>query len=91
MATLLPAYQSSVYEDVDGSHAASLAVDGNRNSTLKWLSCSHSDRETNPWWAVDLGLPLTVTGVFFTNRDAVGAYSDSTQMSHAQPLKQVCF
>ena len=79
MATLLPAYQSSVFVDVAGVHAASLAVDGNRDPALEQLSCSHSLAETNPWWAVDLGLPLTVTEVFFTNRDHpyvdVGVYS----------------
>jgi len=30
--------------------------------------CAHSERETNPWWAVDLGIPLSVKEIFFRNR-----------------------
>jgi len=69
VATELPAYQSSVYEEEQGnSYPASYAVDGSRETNLWRNSCVHSKLETNPWWAVDLGIPLTVTGVFFTNR-----------------------
>jgi len=75
VATLLSAYQSSVWSDILGSYPASRANDGKRNPSLAQLSCSHSLQDTNPWWAVDLGLPLTVTGVFFTNRDEAGARS----------------
>ena len=73
MATLRPAYQSSVYSDGGGTFGASYATDGNLN-TAYHLGCAVSNLDTNPWWAVDLGLPLTVTGVFFTNRDDSGAY-----------------
>jgi len=62
-----PAYQSSVY----GSYNASLANDGSRE-TSAWKDstprCSMSMRETNPWWAVDLGRPTTIYRVIFTNR-----------------------
>ena len=74
MATMLPAYQSSVLVHPAGTFPASLANDGNRSPSVTQLSCSHSLQETNPWWAVDLGLPLTVTGVFFTNRDSEGLH-----------------
>ena len=30
--------------------------------------------ETNPWWAVDLGVALYVHGVKFTNRDIYGKF-----------------
>jgi len=74
VATKLSATQSSVYADGWGTHDASLAVDGSRRAILSQLSCSHSLMETNPWWVVELGIPLTVTGVFFTNRDHTGAF-----------------
>jgi len=64
-----PAYQNSVFEDTQGnSYPASLAVDGSRQTDFRHNSCVHSNHETNPWWTVDLGVPLMVTGVFFTKR-----------------------
>jgi len=73
VAKRLPAYQPSVYVDVSGSHVASYATDGRRDTSMASLSCSVTNLETNPWWAVDLGVPLTVTGVLLTNRDSSGA------------------
>ena len=65
VATYLPAYQTSVLQHANGTQTASYAVDCDRRTD--WQFCSVTDNETNPWWAVDLGVPLTVTGVFFTN------------------------
>ena len=61
VATYLPAYQSSVF----WHRAASYAVDSDRRTP--WQFCSVANNETNPWWMVDLGVPLTVTGVSLTN------------------------
>jgi len=66
-----PAYLSSVYRDHRGPFPASLANDGNlETNALKgnraW--CAHSHQETNPWWAVDLGRPMTIYRVDLTNR-----------------------
>ena len=75
VAINMPATQISVYVDYgDISHPASNAVDGSRNADL-WNgnSCVHSLSHTNPWWTVDLGIPLTITGIYFTNRDLKGA------------------
>ena len=67
-----PAFQSSVHtETAAGSYVASLANDGIRETDAdkdKLARCSISQRETNPWWAVDLGRPTTVYRVDFTNR-----------------------
>jgi len=67
-----PAYQSSLYSDERGNFSASLANDGspetNATSQDNKPSCSHTLRNTNPWWAVDLGVPTTIYGVNFTNR-----------------------
>ena len=62
-----PAYQSTVYD----RGRASLANDGNHETRgvrngKRW--CATSQRETNPWWAVDLGRPTTTYRVHFTNR-----------------------
>jgi len=73
MAINLPVNQSSVFTDGGGTYKPSFANDGSRRTALDLLSCTHSVSETNPWWVVDLGIPLTVTGVLFTNRDAAGA------------------
>jgi len=72
VATNLPASQISVYNN---QYGASLANDGRRRTSLDELSCSVSDVADHPWWRVDLGIPLTVTGVFFTNRDVEGTYT----------------
>ena len=66
-----PAYQSSVLSDSLGYHRAHLANDGNRDTNYYSggvPTCAHSERETNPWWAVDLGRPTAVYRVDLTNR-----------------------
>ena len=62
-----PSYQSSVYANAAyGPHRANdgMWTDGGR--------FVHSNRDTNPWWTVDLGVPLSIMEIFFTNRE----YSD---------------
>jgi len=53
---------------------AHLANDGSRDTLIRPIHrrCAHTNTETNPWWVVDLGIPLTVTGVLFTNRYNAG-------------------
>jgi len=66
-----PAYQSSVYVDLRGSYNASLANDGNRETNAykdNKPRCSISNREPNPWWAVDLGRLTIIYRVDLTNR-----------------------
>jgi len=66
-----PAYQSSVFSDSAGNYSANLANDGNRDAKVTSggvPTCVHSQRETNPWWAVDLGRPTAVYRVDLTNR-----------------------
>ncbi|MED6288834.1 hypothetical protein CHARACLAT_030339, partial [Characodon lateralis] len=63
------ATQSQRYEgswDVFG--AASNAIDGNTDSAFKDGSCSHTARQTNPWWRVDLLDSYIVTQIIITNR-----------------------
>jgi len=64
-----PSYQISA--NSGGAYGPHLANDGSREDVLGPPSdphCVHSKSETNPWWVVDLGVPLTVREVFFTNR-----------------------
>jgi len=78
VATKLPASQSSLYlwyrPKPNTPLPAYFANDGRRETTLhgNQLRCAHTKKETNPWWVVDLGIPLTVTGVLFTNRYVAG-------------------
>ena len=72
-----PAYQTSVYSDNGGTYPANHANDGNHHTDM-WDTgtCAVTDPSTNPWWAVDLLVPLHVLGVKFTNRNAWGTYTD---------------
>ena len=68
-------YQSSVWKDGMGDWPPTLANDGNTQTSsfsVNGAMCAHSQVETNPWWAVDLGGPTTIYRVEFTNRDMAG-------------------
>ncbi|XP_028969767.1 uncharacterized protein LOC105006817 isoform X4 [Esox lucius] len=58
------AAQSSLY----GNHKASDAIDGDRTSHYDSGSCTHTQKDTNPWWRVDLGDVYRVRTVSLTNR-----------------------
>ena len=68
-----PSYQPSVYAVYHGPH---LANDGSKitefvkqtDATTTTAHCAATQSETNPWWAVDLGVPLSVHEVILTNR-----------------------
>jgi len=62
-----PAWQSSVYLN-NAWRRADKSNDGNTATTFADYSCSSTGHELHPWWAVDLGSPLHVDGVNFTNR-----------------------
>ena len=66
-----PAFQSSAYHN----YVAGLANDGDygtRATVGGKPRCAHTSKDTNPWWAVDLGHPAAVYRVDFTNRDSYG-------------------
>ncbi|XP_077999971.1 uncharacterized protein LOC144452700 [Glandiceps talaboti] len=44
------------------------AIDGNLNSDFKAKSCTHTKKEMNPWWRVDLGAEFEIYQVTITNR-----------------------
>lgn len=49
--------------------SAGRAVDGNKNSNWNGRSCTHTNRQGNPWWRVDIGNPsYKVRKVKLTNR-----------------------
>ena len=65
------AYQSSVFKWGGKLLSANLANDGSRETIAlrgRVPRCSASQRDINPWWAVDLGRPTAVYAVNFTNR-----------------------
>jgi len=76
-----PAFQSSVLADDRGRHPASNANDGNHNT--RYTNCSVSQREANPWWAVDLGGPTKVSRVDLSNvaESCCGMYARSAVLS----------
>lgn len=75
VALLKPTYQVSTYADQYGTHRSALANDGSRQTNYQVTvdGCAASEQATNPWWAVDLGVPTVVFSVNLTNRgDAYG-------------------
>jgi len=71
-----PSYQISTSTAGNGVvYHPSNANDGNHGTNLRNGPCARTERETNPWWAVDLGVALYVYGVKFTNRDQRGMYA----------------
>ncbi|KAJ7999310.1 hypothetical protein DPEC_G00193060 [Dallia pectoralis] len=58
------AAQSSLY----GNRKASDAIDGDRTSHYHSGSCTHTQKDTNPWWRVDLKEVYKVSTVSLTNR-----------------------
>jgi len=77
------AYQSSVNRWGGKLLSAHLANDGSRETRVS--RCSHSLRDINPWWAVDLDRPAEVYAVNFTNRgDCCGVkkYKCSSNLSY---------
>ena len=72
VAINMPADQVSVLSDEYGEHGAGNAVDGGRNTSHESFSCTHSLEANRPWLMVDLGTPLTVTGVHFINSNSWG-------------------
>ena len=45
-------------------------MDGNRGSHVR--KCTHTKRQNNPWWRVDLGRVEPVAEVNIVNRNAGG-------------------
>ena len=60
--------QSSTNRNRDSS----LAVDGGTGTDSSRGSCVQTKKDTNPWWAVDMGELVTVYSVDITNRNIYG-------------------
>ena len=71
-----PSYQPSTWSYQGVNYHSSLANDGNNNADFWAGSCTHTNLETNPWWAVDLGVRTYVHSIKFTNRGDV--YDEGT-------------
>ena len=64
-------FMSSTFTDTRwGQHSKERANDGNNDPVAlqQSNSCIVTEMEADPWWVVDLGVPLAVVGVLFTNR-----------------------
>ncbi|GMH43789.1 hypothetical protein BSKO_11723 [Bryopsis sp. KO-2023] len=59
-----PVLQSSI----DFSGNPERAVDGSTSSQWSSGSCTHTKKQPNPWWQVDLGATYQITKVVITNR-----------------------
>ncbi|XP_026149696.1 uncharacterized protein LOC113122506 [Mastacembelus armatus] len=56
--------QSSLF----GPGVPERAIDGNRANTWEKKSCTHTEKEQNPWWRLDLQKMYKVNTVTITNR-----------------------
>lgn len=64
LQTSATARQSSVASD----GAAARAIDGNPDGDYSNDSVTHTEKETNPWWLVDLGEPKDIGRIVVHNR-----------------------
>jgi len=53
--------------DLANSPAAIVAIDGNTDDQWNSGTCTHTTRETDPWWKLDMGEDRTVTEVRLYN------------------------
>ena len=67
-----PSYQVSTYNDGYGIYYPVYANDGGHGTNKLTGPCAVTLQQANPWWGVDLGVALYVTGVKFTNEDTWG-------------------
>jgi len=94
MALNKRSYQSSTYTDQFGTHGASLANDGSRQTNYETVlnGCVRSRSETNPWWAVDLYVETLVAQVNLTNRgDAHGIDLNYLSLINFSALDELTF
>mmetsp|Transcript_40716 Transcript_40716/g.93622 ORF Transcript_40716/g.93622 Transcript_40716/m.93622 type:complete len:3363 (+) Transcript_40716:123-10211(+) len=71
-------HNQAMQSSVSFNGKASKAVDGDKDPRMDTgRSCTHTDREANPWWAVDLQQNTRVIGIKVTNRaDCCGSRLD---------------
>ena len=88
-----PAFASSVLRGYMGKHdfPPHLANDGNTGTA--WLDdgialCFCSNREDYPWWAVDLGQPMSVYRVDFTIVDTSSCMMNSIYLTYSYRFDQ---
>ena len=77
IALFKPTSQSSAYSD-SISYPASNAVDGDRGTDIS--KCTHTLKENNPWWRVDLGRVEPVAEVNILNRDTLSDRLDGAEI-----------
>ena len=76
--------QISSYSDSSGTRSANLANDGSR--ATQDTVCAWSQRETDPWWAVDLAGPTIVCLVKLTNARDPDKGNVILQAKHSGPV-----
>lgn len=60
--------QSSTYDDKKLYPGPELAIDGNNDNKYSQGSCTHTMKDFEPWWSVDLKHSIRVGTVVLTNR-----------------------
>eukprot|EP00658_Telonema_sp_P-2_P022999 TRINITY_DN19213_c0_g1_i4.p1 TRINITY_DN19213_c0_g1~~TRINITY_DN19213_c0_g1_i4.p1 ORF type:complete len:241 (+),score=48.33 TRINITY_DN19213_c0_g1_i4:191-913(+) len=79
---------SSSSSVAEGALGPAAAVDGNLDQS--WGSCTHTSQSTDPWWEVDLGESLVVTGVrLFVPGEGTGGLLHTPQARRAWGMSRV--
>ncbi|KAM8966348.1 fucolectin-like [Pelodytes ibericus] len=60
--------QSSIYTTSKVDPRAELAIDGNDDNNFHKASCTHTQREKNPWWMLDIGESQSIGEITLVNR-----------------------
>ena len=82
------AWQSSTLDHIY-IPTADKAVDGNSASNFTYQSCTHTNEQYHPWWAVDLGAKNLVSEVVITNRgDCCGKKNNTESPQRRLTVKQ---
>jgi len=78
-----PAYLSSLYtrEAPVGPFTADRANDGSRHTNYNsGTRCAVTNATANPWWAVDLGQPMTIYRVHLTSSERISTKPNITSL-----------
>jgi len=73
------------------SAPASKAIDGNAATSFGSGSCTHTHRNSNAWWQVDLGSAHTIAKLKVTNRgDCCGSRLNGFNVIVSNPTTTTC-
>ena len=80
------ATQSSEINNAVYASTAELAIQGNADDHFERNSCSHTDKQYEPWWKVTFKYDIIVSEVLIVNRDTSGKVLVNVLFSNFFPV-----